>query len=198
MTIIRKLPSEWVKLNLGCNKNALDDWINVDIQSMPGVNVVANLEEEWPWEDNSVHYIRAFDIFEHLHDPINTMNEAWRVLGHGGLLELWVPSTDGRGAFQDPTHVSFWNRNSLFYYSKKYYADLYPDLIHCDFDFASFDTNVNENGVVWTWALCKANKGSGAQPVIPPLWFNALSAVDVSKRTVPGYEGESMGTIPQD
>lgn len=26
-------------------------------------------------------------------------------------------STDGRGALQDPTHVSFWNPNSFWYYT---------------------------------------------------------------------------------
>lgn len=29
-----------------------------------------------------------------------------------------VPSTDGRGAWQDPTHVSFWNENSFWYYTQ--------------------------------------------------------------------------------
>ena len=118
MSTIRALPRDWTKLNLGCNENGLEDWTNVDIQAMPGVDVIANLEDKWPWDDGSVHYIRAYDIFEHLHDSIHTMNEAWRVLGHGGLLEIWVPSTDGRGAFQDPTNVPFWNRNFLFYYSQ--------------------------------------------------------------------------------
>lgn len=198
MSIIRTLPRDWTKLNLGCNENGLEDWTNVDIQAMPGVDVIANLEDKWPWEDGSVHYIRAYDIFEHLHDSIHTMNEAWRVLGHGGLLEIWVPSTDGRGAFQDPTHVSFWNRNSLFYYSQKYYAKLYPNKIHCDFDFACFDTKPNENGVIWTWALCRANKGGGLEPVVPDLWFRALSAADPKQREMPGYEGSSMGTIPQE
>ena len=29
-----------------------------------------------------------------------------------------TPSTDDRGAFQDPTHVSFWNSNSFWYYTR--------------------------------------------------------------------------------
>ncbi len=29
-----------------------------------------------------------------------------------------TPSTDGRGAFQDPTHVSFWNSNSFCYHTR--------------------------------------------------------------------------------
>ena len=35
-----------------------------------------------------------------------------------GWAFIEVPSTDGRGAFQDPTHVSFWNENSFTYYTE--------------------------------------------------------------------------------
>jgi hypothetical protein len=38
------------------------------------------------------------------------------VLKPGGTAEITVPTTDGPGAFQDPTHVSFWNRRSFLYY----------------------------------------------------------------------------------
>ena len=44
------------------------------------------------------------------------MNEMWRVLCPGGQAEIAVPTTDGPGAFQDPTHVTFWNRRSFLYY----------------------------------------------------------------------------------
>jgi len=53
-------------------------------------------------------------------DKLFTMNEAHRVLRPGGVLDLWVPTTDGRGAFQDPTHKSFWTPNDLFYFSPQY------------------------------------------------------------------------------
>jgi hypothetical protein len=45
------------------------------------------------------------------------MNEVYRCLAPGGWLLLEVPSTDGRGAWCDPTHVSFWNERSIAYYS---------------------------------------------------------------------------------
>jgi hypothetical protein len=48
------------------------------------------------------------------------MNETHRVLVPGGRLDLFVPTTDGRGAFQDPTHVSFWTPNDLFYFCEEY------------------------------------------------------------------------------
>jgi hypothetical protein len=47
------------------------------------------------------------------------------VLTHLGKLDILVPSTDGRGAFQDPTHVSFWNINSFYYYQKDDHRKLY-------------------------------------------------------------------------
>ena len=104
-----------MKLNLGCCDALLDGYVNVDVIAFPGV-VVADLRQPWPWEDDSVEQVRAWDIVEHLPDKIHTMNELWRVLAPGGTAEIVVPTTDGPGAFQDPTHVSFWNRRSFLYY----------------------------------------------------------------------------------
>ena len=190
----RELPDEWIKLNLGCNQAALQGWINVDAYNFIGIDVIADLENRWPWNDDSVHYIRAYDIFEHLHNPIHTMNEAWRVLAHGGILEVLVPSTDSRGAFQDPTHVSFWNINSFLYYSKKLHGRYYPHLINCDFDCRTYDTRVNEIGIIWTFALCRAVKKPGQPTAIEDFWFEALSSPDPEKRVVPGFRGNTLGT----
>jgi glycosyltransferase involved in cell wall biosynthesis len=105
-----------MKLNLGCCDAAIAGFVNVDIVAGPGVDQVADLATPWPWYDNSVEYVRAWDIIEHLPDKIMTMNEIYRVLMPGGRAEIAVPTTDGTGAFQDPTHVSFWNRRSFLYY----------------------------------------------------------------------------------
>lgn len=105
-----------LQINLGCADRLLDGWENVDIASGPGVTV-ADLRERWPWADGSVQRVLAADVIEHLPDQIHTMNEMWRVLSDGCIAEIVVPTTDGPGAFQDPTHVSFWNRNSFRYYT---------------------------------------------------------------------------------
>lgn len=102
-----------MRLNLGCSDRHERGYVNVDV--CEPADVIADLRKAWPWDDNSVDEIRAWDIFEHLPDKIHTLNEAYRVLKPRGILEMVVPTTDGRGAWQDPTHVSFWNPNSLFY-----------------------------------------------------------------------------------
>ena len=190
---IRQLPDEWRKVNLGCNQKILPGWINVDCHPFEGVDVVTDLEKKWPWENDSIHYIRAFDILEHLRDPIHTMNEAWRVLGHGGILEVWVPSTDGRGAFQDPTHVSFWNENSFYYYSQGHLNGMYPQ-IKCNFSTRICNTNPNTHGIIWTWALCRAVKDPSKEPIVQDAWYHALSSMDAKERVMLGYEGSSLGT----
>lgn len=91
-------------------------WETCDQQN---ATVIADLDRPWPFADNSVGVFRAHDIIEHLRHPIHTMNEAYRCLAPGGLFLIEVPSTDGRGAFQDPTHVSFWNANSFWYYTRE-------------------------------------------------------------------------------
>lgn len=103
------------RLNLGCCDALLPDYVNVDVVEGRGIQV-ADLRQRWPWADGSIDHVRAWDIIEHLPDKIFTMNELWRVLRPGGTAEIAVPTTDGPGAFQDPTHVSFWNRRSFLYY----------------------------------------------------------------------------------
>jgi SAM-dependent methyltransferase len=104
-----------VRLNLGSGEIVLRDFINVDLFPHPGT-VHADLTKRWPWDDDSVDYVRASHIIEHLPDKIFTMNELWRVLKPGGRSHISVPTTEGAGAWQDPTHVSFWNRRSFLYF----------------------------------------------------------------------------------
>lgn len=93
----------------GCN-------INIDLEDG---NVKHDLNEGIPLPDNSVGVIYASHILEHLHDKHKIMCEIHRVLVDGGWAFIQVPSTDGRGAFQDPTHVSYWNENCFWYYTRK-------------------------------------------------------------------------------
>lgn len=76
----------------------------------------------WPIESGTVGVVRAHDALEHMRDPINTMKEIHRILAPNGWLLSLTPSTDGRGAFCDPTHVSFWNSFSFRYYCNEQQA----------------------------------------------------------------------------
>lgn len=105
-----------LSLNLGCSDRSIPGYLGIDIAEGPGVDQVVDLRDKWPWPDNSVEAIIAHDVIEHLPDKIHTMNEMWRVLKPGAVADIVVPTTEGPGAFQDPTHVSFWNRRSFMYH----------------------------------------------------------------------------------
>lgn len=107
------------KIELGGRMNALVGYETADLRD---ADIVCNLNEPWPFDDSSVGVLRAIDVIEHLRDPLHTMREIYRVLAPGGYAMLQVPSTDGRGAFSDPTHVSYWNERSFHYYTKLRHA----------------------------------------------------------------------------
>ncbi len=102
-------------LNLGCGDSILPGYLNVDRYAWPGVDMQADLNQDWPLSDGSMDFILAQDVIEHLADKVHTLNELWRVLSPQGQVKVVVPTTDGSGAFQDPTHVSYWNRRSFLY-----------------------------------------------------------------------------------
>lgn len=121
-TYITPLLEKWcdmnnlLKIDLCGGHNPPKGYLSIDVQNS---DIIHDLNTTpWPVKDNSVGIVRASDALEHLKNPIDTMKEIHRILAPGGMLLSNTPSTDGRGAFQDPTHVSFWNSNSFWYYTK--------------------------------------------------------------------------------
>ena len=102
-------------------------YINIDNRPETEPDKCLDILEGLPYADNSVDEVRAHDILEHI--PIGktvaVIEDIYRVLRPGGTFESLTPSTDGRGAFQDPTHCSFWNKNSWLYYTHDAYISLY-------------------------------------------------------------------------
>lgn len=113
------------KLDLGGGFGCPAGWESVDLENG---KIKADLNEKWPFEDNSIGAIRAVNIMEHIPNKIHFINEAYRVLKPGGYFISMTPSTDGRGAFQDPTHCAFYNENSFWYYTKSFYQKFTPEV----------------------------------------------------------------------
>jgi len=108
------------KVDIGGGLQPYPGYFTIDLRDT--ADLQADLNDGIPLPDNSVGVLNASHIVEHLHDKTKIMSEIHRVLAHGGWAFIDVPSTDGRGAFQDPTHVSYWNENSFLYYTDAYLA----------------------------------------------------------------------------
>lgn len=105
-----------LKIDMGGGLFPKDGYTTIDQEDG---DITCDLNDGIPLEDNSVGVLNASHVIEHLRDPIKTMREIHRVLAPGGWAFIEVPSTEGNGAWCDPTHVSFWNEDSFPYYTNK-------------------------------------------------------------------------------
>lgn len=165
---IESLTLEWIRrenllaIDLDGRLGSPPGYISVDRYD---AQIITDLNERWPFEDSSVGVVRAFDVLEHLRDPLHNMTELYRVLAPGSYALIQVPSTDGRGAWQDPTHISFWNENSFLYYTDA----LLSRYIDTPVRFQAMKlvtTEKNANQVCWTQAHLVSLKGGYRPPGI--------------------------------
>lgn len=153
-----QLVAEWCRrndypmLDLGGAHNTAPGFKSVDLRNG---DITCDIRQGLPFPDDSVGCIRAYDFLEHIASCVDSscehgadggplctvglMNEIYRVLVPGGWLVSRTPSSDGRGAFQDPTHVSYWNPNSFWYFTDRDVAK-YVHGVTCRFQ----DTRISQ------------------------------------------------------
>lgn len=148
-----------MKIDLGCGRRKKEGYFGIDCQELDGVDLVCNCNNPIPLDDNIADEINANDFLEHIDNNkrIHIMTEIWRLLKPGGTFLSKTPSTDGRGAFQDPTHYAFWNENSFKYYECDIHRALYD--IKPKFEIVSLTTtDMTYDKVCWVVAVLKAIK----------------------------------------
>ncbi|MFF3907687.1 glycosyltransferase [Streptomyces sp. NPDC001848] len=115
-------------LDLGAADRKPPGYLGVDQRPGKGVDIVATLPEKLDLPDGSVGLIRAVEFLEHVPAKVPLMNELYRLLAPGGMLLTMTPSSDGRGAYEDPTHVAFYNEDSFSYYSDNRFRAAVPEI----------------------------------------------------------------------
>jgi len=114
-----------LRLNLGCGRNIVADWVNVDWMALPGVNVVANLNDcahtPLPFADDSVDELLLSHVLEHVPNSLALMQELHRIAKPGAKAIVRVPYGSSDDAWEDPTHVRPYFYGSFGYFSQPYY-----------------------------------------------------------------------------
>ena len=96
--------AEGLRLNLGCGHDYKEDFINID-SSGAKCDVFCDLvKEPLPFEDESIDYILASHLLEHLPDFGKIMNECHRILKPRGIFDIIVPAPCDE-FWRDPTHI---------------------------------------------------------------------------------------------
>lgn len=95
-----------LRLNLGSGPTKMDGFLSVDAIAFPGVDVVTDLRERWPWDDATVTEVHASHFLEHLtgRERVHFCNELYRILIPGGKCTLIVPHWCSNRAYGDFTH----------------------------------------------------------------------------------------------
>jgi SAM-dependent methyltransferase len=83
-----------MRLHIGSGPVAIEGWTNVDVAAYPGVDVVLDVREPWPFAD--VELIFAEHFLEHLTlaEGLAFLRECRRVLRADGVLRLSTPNLD--------------------------------------------------------------------------------------------------------
>jgi ubiquinone/menaquinone biosynthesis C-methylase UbiE len=84
------------RLNWGCGPIACYGWVNSDIQAWPGVDIVADMRNGLPVDDDAFDYIVSIHALPEIPygDLDRTLSELRRVLKPGGILRLGLPDMD--------------------------------------------------------------------------------------------------------
>ena len=143
-----------MKLNLGCGKDYIDDWINVDFYDDSKCDVIHDLEEfPWPWEDDSVSEIKIIHTLEHLGADwkvyIKILQEMYRVCEDDAEIMVAVPSPWHWNFTSDPTHVRPVTADGLNLFSKEH-CQKCIDKEMSETPFAMiYDVDLRPHDVVW-------------------------------------------------
>lgn len=108
-----------MRLDIGGGNFPAVDHVNLDPVHGDG-EFRRKLQDGIPLPDGSVESARCAHLMEHIpagQQRIDAFNEVRRVLQPGGTFEVIVPLFPCWGAIADPTHVSFWVRESFGYFT---------------------------------------------------------------------------------
>lgn len=100
-----------IRCYLGAGKDAKEEYINIDFFPFPKIDIVADITKGIPLDDSSVDEVFSQDFLEHLptESKVFVINEIWRILKDGGVMEHWIPNAGSRNDFGSPTHLSHWS-----------------------------------------------------------------------------------------
>lgn len=113
------------RLHLGCGRDILEGWLNLDSRPGPGVEVVADLDgcgaTPLPFAADSFDEFFGRHVIEHVRDVLALMQELHRVAAQGATAVFHVPYGSSDDADEDPTHVRRCFPNSFHYFAQPAY-----------------------------------------------------------------------------
>jgi SAM-dependent methyltransferase len=116
-----------IRVDLGCGTNKQLGFIGVDRYQLPGVDVVANLDEPLPFATDSVDLVLASHSLEHVKTLLATMKEIYRICKHGAQLCVLAPYSQQKLNLANPYHTWQFNEHTPRFWTSHPKVPIDPD-----------------------------------------------------------------------
>lgn len=104
-------------IELGCGRKKKEGRITVDKVDLPGVDIVADLEDGLAFlPNNSIDEIHCRSVLEHIENFESLMAEIVRVLKKSGTAHIFVPHFSNPYYYSDYTHRRFFGLYTFYYF----------------------------------------------------------------------------------
>lgn len=144
-----------VRVNLGCGEDYKEGWINVDYNKKVKADIYSDFLKKLPFKDNSVDFIYAKNIFEHVPNPLDFLFEIKRVLKKGGKVSLITDNASyfifhfpRKKAYHDTYDFGI-NDRHYFFFQRKHLVNFAEKagmkLVHLDYSILRGSTRRNYN-----------------------------------------------------
>ena len=115
-----------VSLDLGCGARKKAGHVGLDIAALEGVDIVCNIEQGFPIENDVVDSIYSNFMFEHIPNTIFLFQELYRICKKDAIIEFKVPYYQSNTQYKDPTHSAVILPETMRYFSDdKWYGSDY-------------------------------------------------------------------------
>lgn len=169
-----RLPSNGLlKLDIGSGKLKRAGFIGIDLSPDALIDVRADLDKGLPFKDNTFSEVWMSHVFEHLNDPVNSMDEIWRVCKDGATVEIRGPHfSSPHLVWSDPTHKRGLSLSTFQYFDGTcHYAKAKFRVISCL--LMRGHTNFQSVGFkVWYWPFVAPSFLVQKLVNRSPLWVN--------------------------
>jgi len=130
------MSTEGVILDVGCGPTKEPGAVGIDQFSLQGVDVVCDLNADWPLQSAVFEQVVFRHSINHLSDLGHALTEAERVSRRGGKVKIIAPHFSSDNIFTDPTVKFFTGYRTMEYYCTnttiryRYYASTTLKLVY--------------------------------------------------------------------
>lgn len=144
------------KIDIGCGTSKRAGYIGLDSLSLPGVDIVHDLNVfPYPFQSNEIQEIWMDQVLEHVCEPLKVIEEIHRISKNGARVTIGVPYFRSYYAVIDPTHRNFFSSSWFYYFdpTHRFHEKYCYTSVKFQIDKIEFDREYKKTKINWLHRL---------------------------------------------